>query len=110
MPCVSPRNEEQEESNYGRHAGEHSQYTATSIFHFLKSTGYVPCADCDEKITLKGLAQHVVEKHCNGVEFKAKNYGDTKHLGTKMGFKRPVVRCLSVTGDDPHKFLFNWCP
>jgi len=67
----------------------------------------VPCAFCDEKISLRGLAEHVVEKHTNGKEFKVGSFGEAKHILSLLSRKAQVA--LSVTGNDCQKFLFNWC-
>jgi len=68
---------------------------------------YVPCVKCnDEKISLKGLAQHVVNKHYNGVEFKADSFG---HAQSILQNAWKAAQAVISVGGDGHKYLFNWC-
>merc|ERR1719320_1082979 len=71
---------------------------------------FVPCARCDEKISQRGLAQHVVVKHFNGEkDFQVDSLGDVQNcFANDILEKEQAV--ISVTGDDCHEFLMNWCP
>jgi len=69
----------------------------------------VACAWCYEKISLRGLAQHVVEKHYNGTEFKMDSFGRTLHLSSWAYLLKKEQAVFTVTADDHCKFLFNWC-
>jgi len=69
---------------------------------------YVPCAECDEKIRLRGLAQHVVEKHYKGLEFKANSFGDTLPLVMQPSSDLKKDQAV-ISVDDGYKFLLNWC-
>jgi len=65
------------------------------------------CPMCDKKISLRGLAQHVVEEHCHGKEFKVDSFGDRFRIRSKLSRKAQYV--FLVKGNDCHKFLENWC-
>ena len=71
---------------------------------------YVPCAWCnDDKISLKGLVHHLVEKHYNGFEFKVASFGVAKLLWTLTSDLKESQYVIPVAGDHYHKFLVNWC-
>jgi len=68
---------------------------------------YVPCARCDEKISMRGLAQHVVEEHSDGDEFKVDSFGDVESFMIPSAGLEKNQSVTSVAGG--HKFLENWC-
>jgi len=66
---------------------------------------YVPCANCDAEISLRGLAQHVMDEHCDE-EFEMDIFGYTLPIVQPSSESDKVQAVMSVAG---HKFLFNWC-
>jgi len=70
---------------------------------------YAPCGNCDAEISLRGLAQHVVNKHCRGVEIKVDSFGIARRYFTPSSDLKKSQFVISVKGDDCQKFLFNRC-